>query len=162
MTQIVGIVGKDSIVIGSDSQFTGSCKQLEQEKMQVIPFKDGQLVIAFAVAVGDARRALDIMREMAATLELHDETSGAATALKAISQYRREVLNFYGSSKYLPPAEQDKIFSSDDRRFVVMLGYFYGSADDYKPALFTIDSAAGTLERKRDYGILGSGSDFAS
>jgi 20S proteasome alpha/beta subunit len=169
MTQIVGIVCKDTIVIASESQYTvdtggTNWKQFEKHKIDSFIFKDGnQGIVAFAGAVKPALRVIDLMKSIASQNTSDNEMAGVNIAKGAIIKYRQEVMDFYQKSSNMPVEEQDKIFGTNDRYFQLLVGHAFGiKRADRIPCLFSIDVSAGQAERIEDYVVTGSGSQLAT
>ena len=165
MTQIVGIVCKDSIIIGSESQYTirESGKQWNQPKMEVIEFSDqNQVLVALAGAVQPALRVINLMRESAVLRPMNSEIAVIDVAKDAIKKYRNEVLSFYNQPLDLVASEQDKIFASEDQYFELMIACLFGKPPNKKQSyLYKIGLLNGQPERVMDCGLMGSGSGLA-
>jgi 20S proteasome alpha/beta subunit len=162
MTQIVGIVCKESIIVASESQYTiGNWKQSEQQKMDEVTFKDeNQASIAFAGSVSSALRVIHLMKENSKERILDNKLAVVTVAQEAIAKYRREVLAFYNQKPDLSPDEQDKIFKRDDRFFKLVIAHYHG--DKPTPYLYTIDVCSGEYRRFKDYTVIGSASPLAT
>jgi 20S proteasome alpha/beta subunit len=67
MTQIVGIVCKETVILASESQYTiDEYKVLEKPKLDSFTFKDGnQALVALAGAVKAAKRTIELLKETA-------------------------------------------------------------------------------------------------
>ena len=165
MTQIVGIICKEAIIIGSESQYTmgQDWKQFEQNKMDIVHFKDGsQLLVALAGAISPALAVIKMMKESAKERDLDSEFAGAALAKEAIAKYRRDVLDFYCQGQSPPPEAQDYIFGQGDRCFQLMVGYYHGLDRAKKPCLYKTDLYTGNVDRIHNYAVMGSGSHVAT
>lgn len=128
MTQIVGIICKQIIIIGSESQYSsvgGGVKWLNQQKIEAITFSDhNQALVALAGAVQPALRVIQTMKNAAAGKPLEDETTVISVAREAIKKYRSEVLEFYNQKPDLAVSEQDNIFSEDDKCFELLIAHY--------------------------------------
>lgn len=166
MTQIVGIVCKETIVIASESQFTigTDWKQFEKQKTDSFIFKDrNEGIVAFAGAVKPALRVIDLMKSIASQNMSDNEMSGVNVAKEAIIKYRQEATDFYQKSSNMSVDEQDKIFGVNDRYFQLLIGHAFGiRRQDRIPCLYSIDVSDGQPERINDYVVNGSGVQLAT
>lgn len=166
MTQIVGIICKESIIIASESQYTlgYSAKQFEGRKMDVITFLDGnQALVAFAGAIKSALIVTELMKESAKDSLLVNELSVIKIAKAAISAYRSDRLEFYNQGLDSPPDQQDALFGREDEFFEFVIAHYSGGDPNQKqPCLFKIDVLSGKPERIHSYAVTGSGSHLAS
>jgi 20S proteasome alpha/beta subunit len=172
VTQIVGIICKDAIVIGCESQYTmGGSKQFERQKIDRFVFKDGSDgVVAFAGAVGPALRTIDLMKEIAVKVEPDKDRSGAEIAREAVLKFRREVMAVYQKTpSTMSVQEQDYLFAdSEDYGFALLVGYAFKNPRHVstQPAkilrLYRVDLADGRPERIKKYDVPGSGQNLAA
>ncbi|MGB7746957.1 MAG: hypothetical protein WBN75_06695 [Verrucomicrobiia bacterium] len=89
MTQIVGIVCKDAIVIASESQFTmgQNWKQFENNKIDSFIFKDrNHGIVAFVGSVKPALRVIEILKQISKERIIDNERVGVEIAREAIIQ----------------------------------------------------------------------------
>src|SRR6188508_2442574 len=64
MALIVGIIAKDAIVFGADSQTTyGDTKLLDTKKLHVLEFQSGPVVIAESGNLSGSMRTMDWLRK---------------------------------------------------------------------------------------------------
>jgi len=166
MTQIVGIVCKETVILASESQYTiGEYKVLEQPKMDYFTFKDGnQGLVALAGAVKAAKRTIELLKQTAKETNCETEEAAVEAIRDSIIKYRREVADFYHrSSDKLSVSEQDEIFGQTDRAFEITCAFAYGKDHFTKtPCLYKFTSFDGEPEKIKDYVVSGSGSHLAT
>jgi predicted Zn finger-like uncharacterized protein len=134
MTQIVGIVCKEGIVVASESQYTtGTRRLLNAVKLSTVKFKNdehispelGSALVAEAGSMAKASLAVRYMNDLAKDREINSsEDAVAKIAQEAITKVRREILDTMQERPY-SPSEQDDIFSSQENDFALMIAYYY-------------------------------------
>ena len=162
MTQIVGIVCKEAIVVASESQYTigkFNFKRNEQPKMDVLTFNNSAwALVAFAGDVTSAFLVIGMMKEAAKTISLNSDLTVIDLAKDAIKRYRLEVLDFYNQKPDFSATQQDEIFGRGDQNIEFVIAYYHKE----KPFLYKIDVFSGKSSRIEDYVVTGCGSTLAT
>lgn len=160
MTQIVGIVCKEAIVVASESQYTiGDFKRNEQPKMDVLAFNNSaSALVAFAGDVTSAFLVVEMMKEAAQKISLNNDSTVIDLAKDVIKKYRLEILDFYNQKPDLPATEQDEIFGRGDQYVEFVIAYYHRR----KPFLYKIDVFSGKPSRIENYVVMGCGSALAT
>src|SRR5437899_2658336 len=92
VTLIVGIICKDGIVIGSDSQTTyGTSKQCDTRKVSVVEFQNAKALVAESGSAEIGSRAIEILKELAKDQPLADYRTVADLAQRAMRQIKDEL-----------------------------------------------------------------------
>lgn len=136
VTLIAGIICKDGIVVAADGQTTrGSAKQLGAEKISVVQFENGIAAVAESGAAALSTAAIEILRKIARTRRIEDETTVGKTCEQAV----REVV--CGITKHLnplsPDLERQSFLCSEENYFELVLAHYFG----FKPRIDLIRSA---------------------
>jgi len=165
MTQIVGIVCKESVIVASESQYTmGGWKHFDGKKMQVVTFRDNQrAIVAVAGAISPALRTIELMQELASKTALKNEEIGGLLAKQAIIKYRSETRRLFDDNSQVMATDQDDLFSRDNWCFELVMGYvFRVKGKPAVPCLYRICVADGNLERVHQFAVVGSSSQLAT
>jgi 20S proteasome alpha/beta subunit len=177
VTQIVGIVCSEGIVVASESQYTtGTRKLLNAVKLSTLKFKDhgsiaqnwGRALIAEAGSMTHSSLAVRYMNDIAKDREINDsEDVVAKIAQEAVTKVRREILDTMQERGY-SPGEQDDIFSSQDNDFALMIAYYYFPPDIQTnlkqkpiPHLYTIWLHKPIAEPQTPFAVLGAAPELA-
>lgn len=114
MTQIVGIVYQEGILVASESQYTaGRQKTFDAEKISIVKFKNGDVIVAECGVVSTSNRAVRYFTEAAKDAEIDSEDAVSKIIESVIKKIRLEILESLQERPYSAP-EQDEIFNSDN------------------------------------------------
>lgn len=163
MTQIVGIICRESIIVACESQYTvGTRKLLNAVKMSVVKFKNGEALIAESGSMAKSSLALRYINESAKDKEIESEYSVSEIAEDAIVRVRNRLLSAIQKRPY-SVSEQDAIFKSGDNYFALMIANYFRpkSKEEPIPCLFTITLASAITERERPFAVLGAAPELA-
>ncbi len=162
MTQIVGIVYQEGILVASESQYTaGRQKTFDAEKISIIKFKNGDAIVAECGVVSTSNRAVRYFTEAAKDAEIDSEDAVSKIIESVIKKIRLEILESLQERPY-SAAEQDEIFNSDNYRFGLMVAHYFKpprmeiARPKPIPCLYKITLQDGLAERLRSYGVMGA------
>lgn len=160
MTQIVGIICKEYILVACESQYTkGDKKDMDAQKLSAIKFKNFEgALIAEAGPAKTSNRAVHYIREMAAERIIDSEVAVSQIAEAAMRKVRNEILDNKAARKgHYTGTELNKIFTSQSRWCGLVIAYYFGN----KPCLYTIYLDSEFAERQYPYALMGCDDDFA-
>jgi hypothetical protein len=174
MTQIVGIVCKDGIVIASESQYTtGTRKLLHGVKLSTIKFKNSTILggvfdgalIAEAGNEAFSSLAVGYINEQAKDTAINGIHSVAEIVETAVNRIRREILSSMQERPY-SIAEQDEIFGPYSKPyFQLMFGHYYfppkESGERPVARLYTISLDSAKASPKFPFAMIGSAPELA-
>ena len=160
MTQIIGIICREYILVASESQYTaGKKKTLEAQKINAIKFKNYEgALVAEGGSVKTSNRVIHYVREMAAETTIDSEISVSQIAEKAMEKTRQEILSLLPSKKEnYSDGELEGIFTNKKRFCGLLIAYYFNR----KPCLYTIYLNQEHAEPQSSYALLGCDNDLA-
>lgn len=158
MTLIVGIVCKDAIVFGSETETTrGDSKFQKARKLHLVSFAKGDAVIIGAAGV---ERATDGMLEIISKMAAQTALQTDETVPKTIENAFRE-FNERAGGPPLGSRERQEFYGHPDNYFSLIVGYYFlhqACIREFDPYCMTM-----AIQPKRDYSIkgVGAGQDLA-
>jgi 20S proteasome alpha/beta subunit len=170
MSQIVGIICKNAIVLAAETQHTvgDSRKLTNAKKLSVVKFKNGDVIIGEVGMTATSRKAVQLIREAAADIMIESEDSVVKIAESAICQIRQDVLAGYQKRDYTLD-EQESIFKSN--RFGLVIAHYYIPPSSLPshyvhhygvPCLWTITLTSPQAERQNPFAVMGAADDLAT
>lgn len=169
MSQIIGIICKDAIVIASETQHTvsGDTKLTTAQKLSVVKFKNGDVIVGEAGNVSASSRAVQYLNEIASDEEIINEHCVAEHAEEAVRRVRQDLLHTYQERDY-SIAEQEEIFR--DKYFALMVAYYFNPSDmpihmvaeRAIPRLYTIDSLNSLASKEHPFAVIGAANNVAT
>ena len=136
VTLIVGIICKDGIVLAADSQITAGTLRTETNKISVIEFLNGKILVAESGDMPLSNRAVHNLRDSAKDCTIEDEETVPMLLQSAMCEARNSQISLYPSGTYTP--EHWKAFFLGDSAAELVVGYYHF---DKTPYLFSIDLA---------------------
>lgn len=163
MTQIVGIVYREGILIASESQYTaGQQKTFDAEKISIIQLNGNDLVIAECGVTAVSNRAVRYINDAVKGRKIDSEDAISRIVEGVINKIREEILKAYPKRDY-SVSELDEVFDSDNFRFGLMFAHYFKpprtnahtNPDRLKPipCLYKITLQDGLSERVNSYGV---------
>jgi len=150
MSQIIGIICKDCILVACESQgTTNERKQFDANKMELVRFKDKWVLVALAGGMAAAGRVIHLMNIIAKDQTLENEWTLPNVASQAINQFKNEIMAMHQNATY-SLQERHQLFSNYD--FSLMLTDYSRN----KPCLYTIDFCYGTPEKHQHFATMGA------
>jgi 20S proteasome alpha/beta subunit len=123
VTLIVGIICKDAIVFGAESETTrGSAKQHGTEKISIIEFLNGYALVGEAGAATYSNIAVDSFKRKAAGREITDDRTIANAAKDAVLEFRNHMTSLHPG---LSPTNWEDFFYQEQNDFELTLGYYF-------------------------------------
>ncbi|MGD1088950.1 MAG: hypothetical protein ABR955_09545 [Verrucomicrobiota bacterium] len=161
MTQIIGIVCKQSILVASESRYTKGRRTVTgNQKISAIRFKNLEdALVAEAGIAEHSNLAVRFMREIAAERIIDSESSVAEIAEEAMEKTREYILNRRPKQKRpYTDGELSAIFTHGDNKCALMVAYYFGG----KPYLSTIHLKSWTVEKCFPFATIGAADDLAT
>ncbi|MGA2174317.1 MAG: hypothetical protein ABSH38_04955 [Verrucomicrobiota bacterium] len=157
MTIVVGLIGKESIVLASDSQSTyGVAKLLNARKIGVVAFENGTALVAQAGAAYPASRAVQLFERKAKSLRVTDSESFIKAARDSVLEVKHCLIEGQGGAAFSEDRREQ--FFRCDYYFKLMVAYYLND----QPFIFTIDSYdCLPVHLKSDYVAMGCGDTLA-
>ena len=125
VTQIIGILHKDGILVASDSQNTqGTSRLMNAEKIVMLHCNNGDVVIAQAGSFDKSSAAIQYMREALEGKSIEYREHVAKIAEAAVKKVRMDILNSMQQREYSLD-EQNKIFEGPANKFGLLVAYYY-------------------------------------
>jgi 20S proteasome alpha/beta subunit len=157
VTLIIGLICKDAILLGSDSQTTcGGTKRTDAEKIFSVTFGKNRALVACAGNSGNSARAVEIMRSLGKDQDITDYRLPAEVARTAVMQVKQELRQQYCDCTV--EALQDFIWK-DELQSELMIAYYF----DKKPYIFKIDLAVARSDKEHSwYSASGTGAVLGS
>jgi len=124
MTQIVGIVYRQGILIASESQYTSPDRQktFDAEKIGVLRLNNGDVILAECGSVSMSNRAAGYIKEATNNTEITSEDCIAKIIEDVVNKIRGEILKGYPERTYTV-MELDEIY--EKYNFGLMFGYYF-------------------------------------
>jgi 20S proteasome alpha/beta subunit len=145
------------MIFASDSQTTyGAAKSLDAQKISIVDFADGQVLIAQSGMAELADSAIDIMRKKAKALPIKNAETVENTAVESVREIRN---HFYELNRGCISSEDGwKRFFLEDNFFQLLVGYYF----ERKPHLFSADiDMCLAIPVRHPYKAIGIGRDYA-
>ena len=121
---ITGIICKDGIVLAADSQTTkGTAKQLGANKISVVEFQDGKVLVAESGSAALSQRAIQVFQQKAFDRKMENAEMVAKVAEEAVREIRTSQTSLHPDCK-LPEDWQD-FFSKEINYFELMVAYYF-------------------------------------
>jgi 20S proteasome alpha/beta subunit len=150
MSQIIGIICNDCILVACESQGTlNERKQFDANKMQLVRFKDKWALVALADGIAAANRVIYLMQTIAKDQPLESEWTLANVASQAMNQFKNEIMAMHQNADY-SLQERAKLFGT--YHFSLMLADYSRSV----PCLYTMDFLDGISERHSLFAVMGA------
>jgi 20S proteasome alpha/beta subunit len=169
MTQIVGIVCKDSIIVASESQYTtGTRKLLNAVKLSIVKFQNGDALIAESGPMSKSSLAVRYIEEAAKNKKIESQYTVSKIAENAIKRIRHEILETMQERSY-SPQEQEDVFLAQSNYFALMIAHYFSpkkapSAENERPpipCLYTISLSGAIAESCSPFAMLGAAPELA-
>jgi 20S proteasome alpha/beta subunit len=156
MSQIIGIVCKDAIVFGAESETTrGSAKQHGTEKISIVNFPNGYAMIAEAGAEAWSNSAVESFRRKAAVTKIVDDMTIPNTVKESILEIRNHMKSLHPDTLL---AEWENFFYQEANDFELTVGYYFSGT----PHIFKFHPfSAYPYPNKREFVTSGIGGDLA-
>ena len=156
MTQIIGIVCKDAIVFGAESETTsGAAKKHGTEKISIVNFLNGYAMIAEAGAEAWSNSTVESFRRKAAITKIVDDMTIANTAKESVLEIRNHIKSLHPDTSL---AEWENFFYQDANNFELKVGYYFSGS----PYIFKLHPfSAYPYQNKREFVTSGIGGDLA-
>lgn len=135
MTLIVGIIARDAIVMGSDSQLTGdNHKEVNPWKTNCLPFANRSVLVAESGMASLSSQAIDFLKQKCVGVRVKDEETVPNLVVQALRHVRDHQMSLYPRRRYSP--EQWKKFFTTEASFELTVAYY-----DHQglPHLITVD-----------------------
>jgi 20S proteasome alpha/beta subunit len=169
MSQIIGIICKDSIVIASETQYTvsGDTKLTTAKKLSIVKFKNGDVIVGEAGDVSSSARAVQYLNEITSGKEITSENCVAEYAEEAVRRVRQDLLDSYQKRDYTV-SEQDEIFRS--KYFALIVAYYFNptrtpihiNPQDAIPRLYTINMLSPFAQKEHPFAVIGAADTVAT
>lgn len=157
MTIAIGLLAEDAIIVAADSQTTrGNVKRDDAEKVSIIPFAEGSVIVAQAGNADRAGRAIDILTELALTAKITHGGAAVELAERAVLQSKMELKRQQGDCSM---EELREFIWKHEQNFQLLIAHYF----DRVPYFYVVDFVVGLANRdKRHFTAIGSASDLAS
>jgi len=158
VTIIIGVKSKDGIVVGSDSQTTSlssTAKAMDTDKIAIVPFVNGDVLLAQAGNASCCARALEIFRTHAEGVKIETSRTAADIAEVAIARINTHLRLYNQQCK--TPDDVARLFREND--FSLLVACFYKGAPYIHVASLQDNGLA--FEQKKDYAVTGCGANIA-
>lgn len=157
VTIAIGLLSNDAIIFAADSQTTrGNIKSSNAEKISLIKFEDGQIMVAQAGHADRAARAVAILSDMAATVKLDSKRAAADLVEQAISKTKQELKRAQCDCTM---EELREFIYRNEQQFFLLIGYYFSGV----PYFYVADFVTGLSNYQHDhFAAIGTGSEIAN
>lgn len=151
----IGLICKDAIIVASDSQTTrGAVKDLHAQKISIVDFADGRIVIAQAGVADLSEGTIRTISQKAAC-----KTLTPVMVKDIVVESIREVRRHFWDLDHLERLSDEQVRAYYDQKdFTLLIGFYH----ERKPHLFTVDlSWCYPVEVRRHHTTIGIGAYLA-